>query len=105
MFEKPPPREITELINFPQSELYQFDNIKFYNKTLVRTEKRRRKYQEHQPKPIEYNIGDQVLLTSVPNLYVMSCYIVLLAVRPFIVYGPTFVSVSYTHLDVYKRQH
>ena len=30
----------------------------------------------------------------------MSGYIVFLAVRPFIIYGP----VSYTHLDVYKRQ-
>ena len=62
MFEKPPPREITELVNFPQSEEYKFDKVKFYNKILERTEKRRRKYQEHQPTPIEYNVGDQVLL-------------------------------------------
>ena len=64
MFEKPPPREIAELINFPQSEEYKFENVKFYNKILERTEKRRKKYQEHQPKPIEYNVGDQVLLKN-----------------------------------------
>ena len=60
MFGRPSPREIAEIINFPQSEEYKFDEIKFYNKVLERTEKRRRKYQEYQPKPIEYNVGDHV---------------------------------------------
>ena len=64
MLGRPPPREIAEIINFPWGEEYKFDEIKCYNKVLERTEKRRRKYQEHQPKPIEYNVGDQVLLKN-----------------------------------------
>ena len=40
MFEKPPPREIAELINFPQSEVYQFDNIKSVSYTHLDVYKR-----------------------------------------------------------------
>ena len=64
MFERPPPREIAELINFPRGDQYQFDNMKFYNKTMERTEKRRSKYQKLQPKTIQYQVGDKVLLKN-----------------------------------------
>ena len=59
MFHRPPPREITELIQFPSEDEYKFDDIKFYNKTLERTEKIKRKYQRLQPNPVRYQIGDR----------------------------------------------
>ena len=64
MFERPPPREIAELINFPRGDKYQFDNIKFYNKTMERPEKRRSKYQKLQSRTIQYQVRDKVLLKN-----------------------------------------
>ena len=64
MFEKRPPIEITELINFPRSEEYQFDRMKFYNNTVERAERRRNKYKKTQPKVIMYKIGEKVLLKN-----------------------------------------
>ena len=32
MYEKPPPREIKEIIEFPMNDVYKFDKVKFYNK-------------------------------------------------------------------------
>ena len=117
MFEEPPPREVAENINFPQDEEYKFDEVKFYNKVLGRTEKRRRKYQEHQSKPIEYNIGDQVLLKNrelQSTIEGIAKKLLLLYTGPYTITKKngnntyelmeTQTPVSYTHLDVYKRQ-
>ena len=79
MFEKRPPREITEMVNFPQGNEYKFDQLKFYNNAVERAEKLRAKYKKLQPKIITYKVGDKVLLRNKEP-------------------------VSYTHLDVYKRQ-
>ena len=45
MYEKPPPREIKEIIEFPDNDEYKFDKIKFYNKVAEDQEKRQNKYQ------------------------------------------------------------
>ena len=64
MFERRPPREITELIEFPPCDDYTFDQVKFYNKTVERAEKMREKYKKQQPKIITYKIGELVLLKN-----------------------------------------
>ena len=93
MFEKPPPREICDIIQFPPSQEYQFDRVHFHNKIIEKLEKRKRKYQQVPEKIIQYNVGDQVLLKN--------------RELPSTMEGITkklLVPVSYTHLDVYKRQ-
>ena len=58
MFEKPPPREISDIIQFPQSQEYQFDRIHYHNKIMEKLEQRKRKYQQQVPtKIIHYNVG------------------------------------------------
>ena len=64
MYKKPPPREITELINFPDSRDYQFDSLRFYSKVVERIDKRRKKYQIAQQKVIQYQVGEKVLLRN-----------------------------------------
>ena len=65
MFEKPPPLEITDIINFPQSQEYQFNKVQFHNKIVERIEERRRKYQNKVPlKIIQYQVGDKILLRN-----------------------------------------
>ena len=65
MFEKPPPREICDIINFPQSQEYQFDKIQFHNKIVEKIEQRKRKYQNKVPsKIIQYHVGEQILLRN-----------------------------------------
>ena len=73
MYERRPPREITEIINFPIEKEVKFNRTKFYNNAVERADKLRLKYKKSQPKVIKYEVGDRV-------------------------------PVSYTHLDVYKRQ-
>ena len=63
-FQRPPPRDITSLIQFPSEAEYQFDNVKFHNKILERTDKIRQRYKQLQPKPLQYQIGEQVLLKN-----------------------------------------
>ena len=53
MYERPPPRAIAELINFPSNPDYQFDNIRFYSKVAEQVEKRKDKYRKAQPKIIK----------------------------------------------------
>ena len=84
MFEQRPPREITEIINFPQGSKYEFNKAKFYNNAVERADKLRLKYKKSHPKIITYEVGDKVLLKN----------------REL----PSAIAVSYTHLDVYKRQ-
>ena len=50
MFEKRPPREIAEMINFPQGDEYKFNQLKFYNNAVERAEKLRIKYKNYNPK-------------------------------------------------------
>ena len=64
MFEKRPPREITEMIDFPQGNEYKFNKLKFYNNAVERAEKLRIKYKKSQPKIITYEVGDKVLLKN-----------------------------------------
>ena len=84
MFERPPPREIKEIISFPSEPEYQFEGTKFYNRVLEKTEQQRKKYIQSQPKAIKYKVGEKVLVRN----------------REL----PSTIPVSYTHLDVYKRQ-
>ena len=64
MFQRPPPREIAELIQFPSGDEYKFNSVKFYENILERTERTRRKYQQFQPKPERYFVGDKILLKN-----------------------------------------
>ena len=84
MFERPPPRDIKEIISFPDEPEYQFEGTKFYNRVLEKTEQQRKKYIQSQPKAIKYKVGVKVLVRN----------------REL----PSTIPVSYTHLDVYKRQ-
>ena len=60
MYEKRPPREITEIINFPISAEVKFNRTKFYNNAVERAQKLRIKYKKLQPKVIKYEVGDRV---------------------------------------------
>ena len=53
MYERRPPREITEIINFPIENEFKFNKRKFYNKADERADKLRLKYQKSQPKIIK----------------------------------------------------
>ena len=88
MFQRPPPREITSLIQFLNDEGYQFDEVHFHNKILENTDKIREKYKQMQPKPLQSQLGEQILLKN--------------RGLPSTMEG--IATVSYTHLDVYKRQ-
>ena len=91
------PRKITSLIQFPNGEEYQFDDVQFHNKILEKTDKIRRKYKQMQPKPIQYQMGEQILLKNRGLPSTMEG----IPKKLLLLYtGP----VSYTHLDVYKRQ-
>ena len=39
MYEKPPPQEIEEILEFPMNNVYKFDKLKFYNKVAEETAK------------------------------------------------------------------
>ena len=43
MYEKQPPREIKEMINFPENLEYKFDTVRFYNKIIEKTGKKKNK--------------------------------------------------------------
>ena len=81
MFERPPPREINDLVEFPTNSEYQFEKRKFYNRIAEKIEQQKDKYSKNQQKTIKYNIGEKVLIKK-----------------------QRITPVSYTHLDVYKRQ-
>ena len=44
MYEKPPPREIADILEFPSNNMYRFDKAKFYNKVAEDQVKRQNKY-------------------------------------------------------------
>ena len=62
MYEKPPPREIQDIIEFPTSQEYKFNRIRFYNKLAEDQERRKNKYQKAIKKIISYEVGEKVLL-------------------------------------------
>ena len=64
MYEKPPPREIQEIIEFPTNNEYKFDQIKFYNKLAEDQERRNNKYKEAIKKVLKYQIGEKVVLKN-----------------------------------------
>ena len=64
MHERLPPREISEIINFPNNPAYQFDNVRFHSKLNEQAEKKRKKYKIIQKKMIQYKIGDKALLKN-----------------------------------------
>ena len=62
--EKQPPREVTDLISFPDTQEYKLDRIKFYNKMVEKTNKQRDKYQNRQHRIINYSVGEKVLFRN-----------------------------------------
>ena len=64
MYEKKPPREITEIINFPISAEFKFDKTRFFNNAVERANKLRLKYKKLQPKIVKYEVWDQVLIKN-----------------------------------------
>ena len=82
--------------------------MRFYNKVAEDQEKRQAKYQKH---TITYKEGVKVLLKNreLPStLEGITKKLLLLYTGPYVVvndkHNNTYESVSYTHLDVYKRQ-
>ena len=73
---------------------------KFFNNAVVRADKLRLKYQKSQPKIIKYEVGDKVLLKNreLPSA------IEGIARKLLLLFTGPYTAVSYTHLDVYKRQ-
>lgn len=64
MFNEPPPRAITEIINFPPNEQIPFEVVRFYNHIREKTKKQRQKYELANHKAIKYNTGDKILLKN-----------------------------------------
>ena len=64
MYEKQPPREIQEIIEFPVKHEYKFNRMKFYNKLAEDQERRHKKYQKAIKKVINYEVGEKVLLKN-----------------------------------------
>ena len=64
MYEKPPPREITDILEFPSNHMYRFDKAKFYNKVAEDQIKRQNKYQKASGKLIIYEKGEKILLRN-----------------------------------------
>ena len=59
MYEKPNPREIEEIIEFPTNDGRKFDQVKFYNKVAEDQEKRQAKYQKAIGRVITYKEGEK----------------------------------------------
>ena len=64
MHEKPTPRAIQEIIEFPTHKEYKFDQIRFYNKVAEDQERRINKYKKAIKKVLKYKIGEKVLLKN-----------------------------------------
>ena len=64
MHNKPPPREITSIIQFPSMDPEEFSITTVHNRILHRAEMRRKREGEIRNKNIKYNIGDKVLLRN-----------------------------------------
>ena len=64
MYEKPPPLEIADILEFPINNIYKFDKAKFYNKVAEDQIKRQNKYQKASGKLIIYEKGEKILLRN-----------------------------------------
>lgn len=64
MFDRPPPRLITELIEFPPNTIEDFDVIEFHNRLADKTEKTKRKYEEKKHSINKYEPNDKILLKN-----------------------------------------
>ena len=85
MFAKPPPREITDIIKFPEIPEEEMNFTQVYNRILHRIELKRRRQESNGIPKIKFEVGEKVLIKNRQQ--------------------PSGMAVSYTHLDVYKRQY
>ena len=64
MFNRPPPREITSMIEFPPMEPEESTHTEVHNRVLHKAELQQKKEEKKKLKIIHYNIGDQVLIRN-----------------------------------------
>ena len=64
MFNQPPPREITSLIEFPPMEKKELAITELHNRVLHKAELHRKREEKHRMKILKYNIGEKVLLKN-----------------------------------------
>ena len=91
MYEKPPPQEIKEIIEFPMNDVYKFDKVNFYNKVAEDQEKWQNKYQKAIGRMITYTLGEKILLKNceLPStLEGITKKLLLLYTGPYIVSKP-----------------
>lgn len=64
MFNKPPPREITTMIVFPENKAEGIDINRLYNRIQHKAELRRKRQLKTGWIPIKYNVGEKVLIKN-----------------------------------------
>ena len=64
MFLKPPPRDITKIIQFPEEPDEEIDITRIYNRILHKTELRKKRQSKTGVHPIKYNVGEKVLIRN-----------------------------------------
>ena len=64
MFDRPPPREITSLINFPPGERLEFNKIEMHNRLLHKAELQHKRDTKKKKRIDTYQIGDKVLIKN-----------------------------------------
>ena len=64
MHNRPPPREIPQIISFPPNEENEMAITKVYNRVLHKTELLRRRDEKCKARIIKYNLGDKVLIRN-----------------------------------------
>ena len=64
MFEQPPPREITSLINFPTGERAEHTKVEIHNRLLHKAELQRLREARKKKRIIQYKVGDKVLIKN-----------------------------------------
>ena len=64
MFEKPPPREIISIVNFPPGERVEYNKIEMHNRLLHKAELLYKKETGKKKRIIPYKVGDKVLIKN-----------------------------------------
>ena len=64
MYNKPPPREITQIIQFPPRKQEELAITDVYNRVLHKAELRRRRDERNKVRIIKYNVVDKVLIKN-----------------------------------------
>ena len=64
MFNKPPPRQITEIINFPELPSEGVDLTRVYNRILHKTELKKRRRDKKGTPEIKFEVGEKVLIRN-----------------------------------------